>query len=145
MFTEYQDLFYFKNDADEEKAFNLVQMTVFRPTHVDIRFIDTAMHGYLERMTANYGWRSLFSSGGGSKVTWVKYYFVLRTDGGEHTLSLYTKDNFDKAVEEIHLEAYAPLAREPVKKQKYNKDWVFELQRADESPICLAAENTEKF
>lgn len=64
---EYKDIFYFKNDQQDEKAFNLIQLTVTVATDVEVRFIDAMVHGLLEKMSI--GWRSFFSSQ--SKVTWT--------------------------------------------------------------------------
>ena len=52
--------------------FNLAQMSIFCPTDLQVRFYDTKMHGFLEKMTV--GWRAAFSffSGANSKVTWVR-------------------------------------------------------------------------
>lgn len=66
--NEYKDTFNFKNDQGEERAFNMVTMSVFKPTDMDLRFADATMHGFLEKMTI--GWRSFFSSS--PKITWVK-------------------------------------------------------------------------
>ncbi len=103
---------------------------------MDTKFVDATIHGFLEKMTT--GWRGFFSSS--AKVTWVKYYFVLRNE----TLYLFVKDNYDKPVESINLELFT-LEKEPAKKTKYNKEWVMELERTDESPICLAAPDEEMF
>ena len=98
LFTEYHDIFYFKNDAGQEKALNIPQMTVFQPSDLDIRFVDAQCHGYLEKMTV--GWRSFFSST--TKITWVKQYLVMRND----TIHVFEKDNFEVPTGQIFLEEY---------------------------------------
>lgn len=61
------------------------------------------------------------------------------------TLYIFDKDSYDDPVDSIELEVYT-LNREPGIKTKYNnKEWVLELLRNEEKPLCLAAENEQVF
>ena len=91
---EYQDVFNFKSEEGEAKALNLIEMSLYRPTDMDLRFADSVAHGFLEKMSVS--WRSYFSSN--SKVAWMKYYFVLRND----TIYLFEKDAYDKPFDQHH-------------------------------------------
>ena len=96
--TEYKDLFHFTSEEGTNKAFSLLSMSVFRPTDMDLRFGDAAMHGWLERLSFN--WRSFFSRN--AKLTWVKNYYVLRND----TLYVFDKDNLEEPIEQHSLDTY---------------------------------------
>ena len=136
---EYQDVFNFKSEEGEAKALNLIEMSLYRPTDMDLRFADSVAHGFLEKMSVS--WRSYFSSN--SKVAWMKYYFVLRND----TIYLFEKDAYDKPFDSIQLEPYTLMSRsEESRKAKYGgKVWVLELARSEESPICLSCETEEEY
>jgi hypothetical protein len=114
--TEYQEVFHFTSEEGENKAFNLQSMSVFKPTDMDIRFGDSIMHGWLDKMTM--GWRTFFSNN--AKLTWVRNYYVLRSD----TLYAFDKDNFDTPLDSYPLDPYQ-VQHQPGAPGKYGgKQWV---------------------
>lgn len=134
---EYKEVFHFASESGENKAFNMQSMSIFRPTDMDIRFGDAVIHGWLEKMTM--GWRALFSKN--AKLQWVRNYYVLRND----TLYVFDKDNFDTPIDEIQLDVYT-VQMEPGRPAKYGgKQWVLELTRSEENPLCFACESEDRF
>lgn len=133
--TEYKDVFHYTSDSGENKAFNLQSMSVFKPTDMDIRFGDANMHGWLEKMTM--GWRALFSKN--AKLQWVRNYYVLRND----TLYVFDKDDFESPLDTYQLDMFT---LQPGRPAKYGgKEWVLELTRPEENPICFACEGKDKY
>jgi len=54
IFIEFKDSLLFKNELGLEKAFNLVQMIIFKPNDLDVRFKDAVIHGFLDKMTQSW-------------------------------------------------------------------------------------------
>ena len=125
IFIEFKDSLLFKNDLGLEKAFNLVQMIIFKPNDLDVRFKDAVIHGFLDKMTQS--WRQKFTTIVGSKPqasTWVRYYYVLK----KFTLYVYEKDNYDRPMETLNLEAFSLSSKGS---GHGGKEWVFELSRLE--------------
>jgi hypothetical protein len=127
---EYKDQIYFKNEKNEEKAINLVQLTVFETNDLNARFVDADHHGYLEKIRRS--WRSIFTG----SVEWVKYYYVLKG----HILYIFEINNYDKPMQFLDI---SPLYVDQGKFKDYNRNNVILLIMGVEEPLALAAENEQ--
>lgn len=136
---EYQDMHHYKNEEGGLRCLNLVDMTIFTPSSMDVKFANAPAHSFLEKMTTS--WRSFFSSS--SKVAWIKHYYVLRKD----TIYVYEKDSYEAPIEMIHLEPFSLVSRSLESRQaKFGgRGWVLELARHDQAPLCLSCEDQDAF
>ena len=69
----------------------------------------------------------------------MKSYYVLQRG----SLYVYERDNYDKPLETVQLESYRML---PGTSPVHNgRQWVLQVQRGEEQPVCLACEDGETY